>query len=78
MFTCNMAATHKTQMVLSHKNSITVSNGQQPPVTSARQLLTSFILPNNSKISRYDVDWLVYYWDLSNEFSLYRHIRLIL
>jgi len=56
-----MAATHKTQMVLSHKNSITVSNGQQPPVTSARQLLTSFILPNNSKISRYDVDWLVYY-----------------
>jgi len=28
-------ASNKTQMVLSHDNNITVSNGQQPPVTLA-------------------------------------------
>ena len=37
---------NKTQMVLSHDNSITVSNGQQPPVTSARQPSVKFIHPN--------------------------------
>jgi len=37
MFTCNMAANNKTQMVFSHDNSIIVSNDQQPTVTSARQ-----------------------------------------
>jgi len=38
-----MAAYNKTQMVLSHDNSIIVSNGQQPSVMSARQpLMTNF------------------------------------
>jgi len=30
-----MAANNETQMVLGHDNTIIVSNGQQPPVTSA-------------------------------------------
>jgi len=41
-----MAASTKTQMVLSHDNSILVSNGQQPPVTSSRQPSVKFIHPN--------------------------------
>jgi len=36
---------NKTQMVLSHDNSIIVSNGQQPPVMSARQISTKYIHP---------------------------------
>ena len=39
------AANNKTQMVPSHENSITVSNGEQPPVTSARQPSMKFIAP---------------------------------
>jgi len=41
-----MAANNKTQMVLSHDNSITVSNGQQPPVTSAHQASMNVIYLN--------------------------------
>jgi len=33
----NMAANNKTQMVLSHDNSIIISNSHQPPLTWARQ-----------------------------------------
>jgi len=35
MFTHNMAASNKMQMVLSHDSSIIVSYRQQPPVVSA-------------------------------------------
>jgi len=34
---------NKTQMVLSHDNRIIISNGQQPHVTSSRQLTVNFI-----------------------------------
>jgi len=40
-----MAASNKTQMVLCYDNIITVSSGQQPPVTSARQPSMKFIHP---------------------------------
>jgi len=36
-FARNMAVNNKTQMVLSHNESIIVSNDQQSPVRSARQ-----------------------------------------
>jgi len=39
----DMAVSNKTQMVLGHNSNIIVSNDQQPPVTSARQLLMKFI-----------------------------------
>jgi len=35
----------KTQVVLSHDNSIILSNGKQPPVTSARQSSMKFSHP---------------------------------
>jgi len=41
-----MVSNNKTQVVLSCDNSIIVSNGQQPPVTSARQPSMKFIHPN--------------------------------
>lgn len=41
-----MAANDKTQMVLSHDDSIVVSNDQQAPVTSIRKPSVKFILPN--------------------------------
>jgi len=37
-----MAASNKTQMVLSRNKRIIISNSQQPPVTSARQLSMKF------------------------------------
>jgi len=40
-----MAANNKTEMVLSHDNIILVSNGQQPPLTLARQPSMKFIQP---------------------------------
>ena len=40
-----MENNNKTQMILSHDNSIVVSNGQQSPVTSARQPSMKFIHP---------------------------------
>jgi len=45
MFTRNMTVGNKTQMVLSLDNSIVVSNGHQPPVTSSRQPSMKFIHP---------------------------------
>ena len=42
----SMAANNRTQVVLSHDNSITVSNGQQSPVTSARQASMNFVYLN--------------------------------
>jgi len=43
-FTRNMAISNKTQMVLSSDSSIIVSNGQQLPVTKARQPLMKFVI----------------------------------
>jgi len=40
-----MAASNKTQMVLGQYNGIIVSNGQQLPVTSARQPLIKLFHP---------------------------------
>ena len=37
-----MAANNKTQMVLGHDKAFIVSNGQQPPVLSARQPTVKF------------------------------------
>jgi len=40
-----MAVINKTQMVLSQHSSVIVSNGQQLPMTSARQPSVKFIHP---------------------------------
>ena len=41
----NMAANNKTQMVLSHDNSVEVSNDQQSPMTSTEQPAVKFVHP---------------------------------
>jgi len=42
-FTHKMAANNKMQMVLSHDNSIIISNGQQPSPTAGQQPSMKFI-----------------------------------
>ena len=42
-FARNMVANNRTQLVLSHDNNITVSNGQQPAVTSVCRFALSCI-----------------------------------
>jgi len=42
----NMATNNKMQMVLSHDNITIVSNGQQPPMTSAQLPSIKFIHSN--------------------------------
>jgi len=43
LLNANVSANNKTQTVLSHDNNTIVSNGHQPPVTSARQPSVKFI-----------------------------------
>jgi len=74
-----MVAIDKTQMVLSHDNNIIVSNGQQPPVTSAshNRLHYPLVILERPQSRPH---WLYYLFTVSNSGlrsvhrpALYRH-----